>query len=88
MVALYTTAPPNNPLGDSMYAEADRLEPAQWETLKALGAPEPDYHRVNQHALEQLVTSELAAIRNGRPMITQKGRRTVLEGSPRLWSSS
>ncbi len=64
------------------------LDPAQWETLKALGAPDPEDRRVNEFTCQQLVISELAAMRDGRPAITPKGRKVVLRGSPRLWDPS
>ena len=64
------------------------LDPAQWETLKALGAPDPEHRRVNEFACQQLIKSELATMRDGRPAITPKGREVVLRGSPRLWDPS
>jgi hypothetical protein len=72
-----------------MKADSDLgLDPAQWETLKALGAPDPEDRRVNEFTCQQLVISELAAMRDGRPAITPKGRKVVLRGPPRLWDPS
>jgi hypothetical protein len=72
-----------------MKAEIDfGLDRHQWETLKALGAPDPDCRRLDRLALRQLVAWELAAMLEGRPIITQKGRKVVVRGSPWLWSES
>ena len=69
-----------------MEAEIDLgLDRNQWETLKALGAPSPDHRKVNRLAFQQLVASELAAMLDGRPIITPKGRKVVVRGSPLLW---
>jgi hypothetical protein len=62
------------------------LDLSQWETLKALGAPNPDYRRVNELALQQLMARELAAMLDGHPIITPAGRQVVVRGSPRLWA--
>ena len=64
------------------------LDRSEWETLKALGAPDADHRRLNQLALQHLVASRLAAIDNGRPIITAMGRKAVVRGSPRLWDLS
>ena len=64
------------------------LDLAQWETLKALGAPNPDYRRMNQLAFQQLVAQELAAMLDGHPIITPMGRKVVVRGSPQLWGRS
>jgi hypothetical protein len=64
------------------------LDLAQWETLKALGAPSPDCRRMNQLAFQQLVTRELAAMLDGHPIITPMGRKVVVRGSPQLWGRS
>jgi hypothetical protein len=72
-----------------MEAEIDLgLDLTQWETLKALGAPNPDYRRMNQLAFRQLVTRELAAMVDGHPIITPMGRKVVVRGSPQLWGRS
>lgn len=62
------------------------LDLTLWETLKVLGAPVPDYCRVNQFALQELVVRELAAMLDGHPIITPGGRKMVVRGSPRLWA--
>jgi hypothetical protein len=64
------------------------LDLTQWETLKALGAPDPDYRRMNQCAFQQLVIRELAAMVDGHPIIAPMGRRVVVRGSPQLWGRS
>ena len=72
-----------------MEAEIDLgLDRSQWETLKVLGAPDPDYRRVDRFAFQQLVASEFAVMLDGCPTITEKGRKDVLRGSPRLWDLS
>jgi hypothetical protein len=75
--------------GGSMEAEIDLgLDSSQWETLKVLGAPNPDYRRMNQLAFQQLVTRQLAAMVDGHPIITPMGRKVVVRGSPQLWGRS
>ena len=64
------------------------LDRNQWETLRALGAPDPDRRRLDRQAFEQLIASELAALRDGLPVITARGRKVVVRGSPRLWDLS
>ena len=61
------------------------LTPNQWETLKALRTPRAEHVNVNRFALQELVGFGLAAISEGRPIITPRGREVVLRGSPRLW---
>ena len=69
-----------------MNAEIDfDLTPSQWEALKALRAPPRNTRALNRFALEQLVAFELATVTDDRPVITPKGRRVLLRGSPRLW---
>jgi hypothetical protein len=72
-----------------MEAEIDfHLDRSQWETLKALGAPDPYRWRVDGLALQKLVAAKLAEVREGRPAITLEGRRAIVRGSPRLWDAS
>lgn len=61
------------------------LTPVQWETLKALRTPRLEQRTLDRCALQELIGFELAAISDGRPVITPKGREVVLRGSPRLW---
>jgi hypothetical protein len=61
------------------------LNKLQWEALKALGAPEPDHRHLNRPAVQKLVASKLASMRDGRPAITPMGRKIVVRGSPYLW---
>jgi len=61
------------------------LTPAQWETLKALRTPESASRPLDRAALRELIGFELAVITEQGPMITSKGRKVVLRGSPRLW---
>jgi hypothetical protein len=64
------------------------LDRSQWETLKALGAPDPHRRHVDRLAIEGLVAAKLAAIRDGHPVITPMGRKAVVRGSPSLWDTS
>lgn len=65
---------------------ADSLGPFEWETLKALMAPDPDSRRIHDAALRQLLASDLVTVEADRPSVTAKGRQVVICGSPRLWS--
>ena len=64
------------------------LDRSQWETLKALGAPNPEHRRVDRQAIEGLVAAKLATMRDGQPIITPMGRKAVVSGSPSLWDTS
>jgi hypothetical protein len=69
-----------------MNAEFDYdLTPNQWDTLKALRAGTPEIFVLNRSVLENLITLELAVMRENRPVITSKGRKVLVRGSPRLW---
>ena len=69
-----------------MSAEIDYdLTPDQWEALKELRVPGLNGRVLNRSVVERLVVLELAAITDGRPAITRKGRSVLLRGSPRLW---
>jgi hypothetical protein len=73
----------------SMEAEIDfHLDRSQWETLKALGAPDPCRWRVDGLAIQKLVAAKLAEIQGGRPAITSEGRKAIVRGAPRLWDAS
>ena len=73
----------------TMEAEIDfPLDRSQWETLKALGAPDPRRWRVDGLAIQKLVAAKLPKSRGGRPAITSEGRRAIVRGSPRLWDAS
>jgi len=61
------------------------LTPAQWETLKALRTPASGKRTLDGLALQELIGFELAVITENGPMITTRGRKVVLRGSPRLW---
>lgn len=68
------------------------LDRSQWETLKALGAPDADRRPVDRPvdklAIERLVAEKLAEMRDGRAVITPMGRKAVVRGSPSLWDTS
>ena len=58
------------------------LTPDQWEALKALRAPAR--LSSSRFAFEQLIALELAAIDDGRPVMTSMGRKVLVRGSSRL----
>ena len=64
------------------------LDRSQWETLKALGAPDADQRPIDKQAIERLVSEKLAEMRDGRPVITPMGRKAVVRGSSSLWDIS
>jgi hypothetical protein len=69
-----------------MNAELDYdLTPAQWEALKALRLTASERRILNRAVVDILVALQLAAITDGGPVITSKGRSVLLRGSPRLW---
>ncbi len=69
-----------------MNAEFDyALTSDQWETLKALRAGTPNISALNRSALEYLITLQLAAMSENRPVMTSRGRKALVRGSPRLW---
>ena len=57
----------------------------QWETLKALRLPAPRCVILNASVVETLIAPQLAAMIDGDPEITRRGRDVLLRGSPRLW---
>jgi hypothetical protein len=63
----------------------DCLTPDQWEALKALRLPAPRRRPLNRFAVEILIALQLAAMTDGTPVITPRGRSVLLRGSPRLW---
>ena len=69
-----------------MNAEFDYdLTSNQWETLKALRKGTTRVSILNQSVLETLVALQLAALDENRPVITSRGRKVLVRGSPRLW---
>src|SRR5260370_26626098 len=81
------TARHRRPRCGSMDKEIDfGLNLSQWETLKALVAPNPDYGRLNRLELQHLIARDLAAMLYGNPTITPVGRQVVVKGSPLLWA--
>jgi hypothetical protein len=66
-----------------MSVESDYdLTPDQWEALKALRTPAR--LSSSRFAFEQLVALELAALDDGRPVMTSMGRKVLVRGSSRL----
>jgi hypothetical protein len=69
-----------------MSAEFDYdLTADQWTALKAIRVPAPDDRVLSRLMVENLVALQLAETRDGRPVITPKGRSVLLRGSPCLW---
>jgi hypothetical protein len=69
-----------------MNAEFDYdLTPDQWETLKMLRLPAPRGRLLNKFLVESLVALQLAAVFDGCPVITPRGRKVLVRGSSRLW---
>ena len=69
-----------------MSAEFDYdLTADQWAALKAIRVPAADGRALSRSVVETLVALQLAETRDGRPVITRKGRSVLLRGSPRLW---
>ncbi len=66
---------------------ADTLDRFQWEALRALRAPSPDASRLSGAAVQQLLGKDLLEFQDDRPLLTAKGRRVVVCGSPTLWNS-
>ena len=64
------------------------LDRSQWETLKALGAPDASQRPVDKLTIERLVAAKLAENHEGRAVLTAEGRKAVVRGSPRLWDAS
>jgi hypothetical protein len=60
------------------------LTPDQWETLKAVRVWVPETFILNQLVLD-LIALQLVAMRENLPVMTLKGRRVLVRGSPRLW---
>jgi hypothetical protein len=57
----------------------------QWEALKALRLPAPENSTLHRLVVDSIIALRLAAMADGRPTITAKGRSVLLRGSPRLW---
>jgi hypothetical protein len=57
------------------------LRPDQWEALKALRSPLAGLPGSTRLALDSLVALGLVSIDDRRPVITDKGRRTLVRGS-------
>ena len=68
-----------------MNAEFDYdLTPDQWEALKALRMPIPKGRALIRSVLEELITLQLAAMKENLPVITPMGRKVLVRGSSRL----
>ena len=68
-----------------MSAQTDQdLSPEQWETLKAIRMTSVR-RALNRSVVDSLVELHLAAIVEGRPVMTPWGRKVLLRGSPQLW---
>jgi hypothetical protein len=61
------------------------LSTDQWETLKSLRTTVSGPLVPNRSALKDLVALGLVSMSGNLPVITSKGRRTLVRGSSRLW---
>jgi hypothetical protein len=69
-----------------MNAESDcELTPSQWEALKMLRASAQNFRAVDRFVLERLIALDLAAISGDAPVLTPRGRKVLVRGSPGLW---
>jgi hypothetical protein len=69
-----------------MNAEFDyQLTIGHWEALRALRVCAPKTFALNQSVLEDLIALQLAEISGNLPVMTLKGRKVLVRGSPRLW---
>jgi hypothetical protein len=57
----------------------------QWEALKALRLPASKRRFLSRSIVEGLVALQLVAICEDVPVITSRGRKVLVRGSPRLW---
>lgn len=60
------------------------LRPDQWEALKALRTPFAGLSPSTRSALDDLIALGLATIDDRVPVLTAKGRTTLIRGSFRL----
>jgi hypothetical protein len=56
----------------------------QWETLKILRTSASERPKVNHFTVESLLAVGLVAIPNDVPVITPRGRKVLVRGSPQL----
>jgi hypothetical protein len=69
-----------------MNAEFDYdLTSDQWEALKSIRLPASKRRLLNRSIVESLVALQLVVIRDNVPVITLRGRKALVRGSPRLW---
>ena len=61
------------------------LSAIQWDVLKAIRTPTAELRGARRFVAEELARLGLAAVVDGRVMLTARGREVVLRGSPRLW---
>jgi hypothetical protein len=61
------------------------LSTDQWETLKSLRTTVSSHSAPNRCVLMDLVALGLVSMSDNLPVITPKGRRTLVRGSFRLW---
>ncbi len=68
-----------------MSAEFDyELTPDQWEALRALRLPAPRSRRLSGFIVDGLVALQLAAMIDGGPVLTPRGRKVLVRGSTQL----
>jgi hypothetical protein len=68
-----------------MSAEFDyELTSDQWEVLRALRLPTPRSRRLNGFVVDGLIALQLAAMIDGSPVLTPRGRKVLVRGSSQL----
>lgn len=60
------------------------LSPDQWEALRTLRNPAPNFRLSKAYLIESLVKLGLVVVTNGLPEMTPTGRRVLVRGSCRL----
>jgi hypothetical protein len=69
-----------------MNAEFDYdLTSDQWEALKSIRLPASKRRLLNRSIVESLVALQLVVMSDNIPVITSRGRKALVRGSPRLW---
>lgn len=66
----------------------DHVSESAWFALRTIGAPGPERPVPDRRAVEQLIAARLVEIRDGRPVVTDAGRRVIVRGSPARWTGA
>jgi hypothetical protein len=63
------------------------LTSKQWQALKAIRNGKTKATLFAPPVLESLMALDLAVMDHDTPVVTEKGRKVLLRGSPKLWDS-